>query len=327
MKKNLTTLLLFSMAVFCLFAQKRQPDYEDYIKKYKSIAITEQQKYGIPASITLAQGLLESRAGKSTLAVDANNHFGIKCNDWTGDKIYQDDDQKNECFRKYSTPRESFEDHSAFLAKRSRYATLFALKSDDYKGWANGLQATGYATSHSYASSLINLIELYGLHEQFDENGKSLTSSSKKKKKKEIIEEKTIDEALADSSSVVNSRFGVIEEPFAHKVYKNNGVKYILASTGDTYHSLSKEFNLIETSLRNKNEVNSDYALSANEVVYLGGKKSKAAKTVPETHRVAAGESMHSISQYYGIKVKKLYQLNDIPYGTPAKLGKMLYIK
>jgi len=312
--------------VFCLFAQKRQPDYENYINKYQSIAIIEQQKYGIPASITLAQGLLESRAGKSPLAVDANNHFGIKCSDWTGDKIYQDDDQKNECFRKYATARESFEDHSAFLAKRSRYATLFTLKSDDYKGWANGLQATGYATSRSYANNLINLIELYDLHNQFDDTNISFAASSKKKKAKEVIEEKTIDEALA-ASSAVNSQFGVIEEPFAHKVYKNNGVKYILASTGDTYHSLAKEYNLLETSLRNKNEVNSDYVLSPNEVVYLGGKKSKAAKTVPETHRVAAGESMHSISQYYGIKVKKLYQLNNIPFGTPAQLGKVLYIK
>ncbi|MDP4203261.1 MAG: glucosaminidase domain-containing protein [Bacteroidota bacterium] len=325
MKKILNTLTVLFLVSLCLTAQKRQPDYEAYIKKYQTIAITEQKKYGIPASITLAQGLLESRAGKSPLATEANNHFGIKCSDWRGDTFFQDDDQKNECFRKYSNPKESYEDHSSFLAKRSRYAPLFSLKSDDYKGWANGLQSTGYATSKTYASSLINLIELYQLNMLDSENSKLLASN--KKKKKAVIEEKTIAEALAESSSVVSSDFGVIEEPFDHKVYKNNGVKYVLAKPGDTYKSIAREVNLPEKVLRYKNEVTDDYALSVNEVVYLGTKKSKAAKNVPATHRVEAGESMHSISQTYGIKVKKLYQLNDITYGSPAVFGKVLNLK
>jgi len=325
MKKQLTTLLTLSLTILCLSAQSRQPDYEAYIKKYQSVAIEEQQKFGIPACITLAQGLLESRAGKSPLATEANNHFGIKCTDWTGDRFYQDDDQKDECFRKYSNARESFEDHSSFLVKRSRYASLFSLKPTDYKGWANGLQSAGYATNKNYASSLINLIELYDL-QKLDTNGEKWLASSKKKKK-EKIEEKSIDEALADSSSAVNSRFGVIEEPFAHKMYKNNGVKYILAAPGDTYHSIAKEYNLMETHLRNINEVNKDYVLSANEVVYLGGKKSKAAKTVPPTHRISAGESMYTISQYYGIKIEKLYKLNNIPYGKPAQFDQVLYVR
>ena len=157
------------------------------------------------------------------------------------------------------------------------------------------------------------------------DNGKLLASNMKKKKP--VIEEKTIAEALADSSSVVSSDFGVIEEPFAHKVYKNNGVKYILAKPGDTYKSIAKEVNLPEKVLRYKNEVTDDYTLSVNEVVYLGGKKNHTAKNVPATHRIEAGESMHSISQYYGIKVKKLYQMNNIPYGTPAALGKELNLK
>lgn len=324
MKKIFNTLTFLSIAALCLTAQKRQADYDSYIKKYRSTAIVEQTKYGIPASITLAQGLLESRAGKSTLALQANNHFGIKCSDWTGDKIYQDDDQKNECFRKYSNPKESFEDHSAFLAKRSRYASLFSLRSTDYKGWANGLQAAGYATNKNYASNLIGLIELYELQQFDEEGGKSLASA---KKKKQVIEEKTIAEALADSSSVVSSKFGIIEDPFAHKIYKNNGVKYVLAKPGDTFKSIAKEVNLPEKVLRYKNEVTDDYVLNANEVVYLGKKKNKAATNVPSTHRVDAGESMHSISQYFGIKVKKLYELNGIPYGAPAVLGNVLYLK
>ena len=327
MKKILTTLVLSSLVSLCLAAQQRQPDFEAYIKKYKSVAISEQKKYGIPASITLAQGLLESRAGKSPLATEANNHFGIKCSDWNGATFYQDDDQKDECFRKYSDARESYEDHSSFLAKRSRYATLFTLKPTDYKGWATGLQANGYATSKTYASSLINLIELYELNLLDSDSNKELASNTRRKRPTPIIEEKTIAEALADSSSVVSSDFGVIEEPFAHKVYKNNGVKYILAKPGDTYRSIAKEVNLPESVLRYKNEVPNDYALSPNEVVYLGNKKSHTAPNVPATHRVEAGESMHSISQYYGLKVEQLYKLNNIPYGTPAVLNKELNLR
>lgn len=325
MKKIVNTLTLLSIVALCLSAQKRQSDYEAYIKQYRSIAVSEQKKYGIPASITLAQGLLESGAGKSTLAVEANNHFGIKCSDWTGERVFQDDDQKNECFRKYSNPKESYEDHSSFLLKRSRYASLFSLKSTDYKGWANGLQTAGYATNKSYAASLINLIELYELNLLDQESGKWLASG--KKKKKPVIEEKTIAEALADSSSVVSSDFGVIEEPFAHKVYKNNGVKYLLAKPGDSYKSIAKEVNLPEKVLRFKNEVNSDYTLNTNEVVYLGLKKNKAANTVPAAHQIEDGESMHSIAQTFGIKVKKLYELNGIPFGEPATYGKVLNLR
>jgi LysM repeat protein len=325
MKKILNTLVLSGLVTLCLATQQRQSDFEAYIKKYQTVAISEQKKYGIPASITLAQGLLESRAGKSPLATEANNHFGIKCSDWNGDTFYQDDDQKDECFRKYANARQSYEDHSAFLAKRSRYASLFTLKPTDYKGWANGLQSSGYATSKTYASSLITLIELYQLNSLDSDKNKGLASTTRRKKP--IIEEKTIAEALADSSSVVSSEFGVIEEPFAHKVYKNNGVKYILAKPGDTFRSIGKEVNLPESVLRFKNEVPTDYVLSPNEVVYLGNKKSHTAPNVPATHRVEAGESMHSISQYYGLKVEKLYILNNIPYGTPAVLGKELNLR
>jgi LysM repeat protein len=323
MKKILTPLALLCLMALFLSAQKRQADYETYIKKYKAIAIIEQKKYGIPASITLAQGLLESGAGKSTLAVEGNNHFGIKCTDWKGDKLYQDDDQKNECFRKYADAKESYEDHASFLVTRSRYASLFSLKPTDYKNWAIGLQSAGYATSQSYATNLIGLIELYDLNSLDEDNSTKATT----KKAKPVIEEKTIAEALADTSSVVSSQFGVIEEPFAHKVYKNNGVKYVLVKPGDTFRSIGKEANQPESVLRYKNEVNSDYVLSTNEVVYLSGKKNKAANNVPATHQVEVGESMHSISQYYGIKVKKLYQLNDIFYGEPAKLGQELRLK
>ena len=150
---------------------------EEYISVYKDIAVSEMKQYGIPASITLAQGILESGSGKGTLAVKANNHFGIKCHGWQGGKIYHDDDAKGECFRKYNSPNESFRDHSEFLANRKRYAKLFELNKDDYKGWARGLRRAGYATDKRYPQKLIALIERYDLDKYDDKSRKRSVKS------------------------------------------------------------------------------------------------------------------------------------------------------
>ena len=156
-------LMLLVAAILPAAGQALSSDYLIYIEQYKATAVRQQQEYGIPASITLAQGLLESGAGNSTLATEGNNHFGIKChNTWKGEGIYHDDDEKNECFRKYDSAEESFEDHARFL-KKKRYAPLFQLNVTDYKGWAKGLKQCGYATDPTYASKLINIIEVYGL--------------------------------------------------------------------------------------------------------------------------------------------------------------------
>ena len=155
-------LLFFALMPLALFAQRITP--EDYIQTYKDVAMEEMREYGIPASITLAQGLLESGAGNSALARDANNHFGIKCHEeWEGDTYYMDDDEKDECFRKYVNAEESFLDHSIFLSSRSRYAALFELDITDYEGWAKGLKEAGYATNPKYAQLLIDRINLYDL--------------------------------------------------------------------------------------------------------------------------------------------------------------------
>ena len=153
---------------------------EDYIDYYSAIAMDEMREYKIPASITLAQGILESGSGKGTLATKANNHFGIKCHDWNGPKVYHDDDEKQECFRKYSSPEFSFRDHSIFLTVRGRYSDLFKLNRDDYKSWAKGLKKAGYATDKKYAQKLIDLIERYELY-QYD------NVVLKKKKSKEKL--------------------------------------------------------------------------------------------------------------------------------------------
>jgi flagellum-specific peptidoglycan hydrolase FlgJ len=157
---RIITTFIAVLLVLNLWGQnKRKITRSEYIETYKGLAMTEMRRTGIPASITLAQGILESGNGNSTLAVKANNHFGIKCHDWNGPSIKQDDDRKNECFRKYRNPEKSYKDHSDFLTGRSRYAFLFDLKPDDYKAWARGLKKAGYATSSSYASALIKIIE------------------------------------------------------------------------------------------------------------------------------------------------------------------------
>tara|TARA_B100000945_G_C20328112_1_gene571017 strand:- start:10 stop:783 length:774 start_codon:yes stop_codon:yes gene_type:complete len=152
---------------------------DDYIEYYSEIAMDEMKQYKIPASITLAQGILESGSGKGTLATKANNHFGIKCHDWNGPKVYHDDDEEQECFRKYSSPEFSFRDHSIFLTARGRYSDLFKLKRDDYKSWAKGLKKAGYATDKKYAQKLIGLIERYELY-RYD----SIVLKKKKSKEK-----------------------------------------------------------------------------------------------------------------------------------------------
>ena len=181
---------------------------EEYIHNYSSIAKEEMRRYKIPASITLAQGILESSSGQARLAVEGNNHFGIKCHDWTGGKIYHDDDARQECFRKYRHARESFEDHSTFLSGRSRYAKLFKLDIDDYEGWAKELRAAGYATDRKYPEKLISLIERFELY-KFDEE---VIGSPRKAR------QKTVDTKA---------------EPITHKVVK-----------GDTMYSLSKRYNV-----------------------------------------------------------------------------------
>lgn len=163
---------------------------ELYILNYKDIAMEEMRKYNIPASITLAQGILESGSGRGRLSVEANNHFGIKCHGWKGKKIYHDDDRSQECFRKYNRALESFEDHSKFLTSRSRYSKLFQLRQDDYKGWAKGLRAAGYATDRKYPDKLISLIERYDL-DSYDDmvlgNLKGIKSESKENVAKHTV--------------------------------------------------------------------------------------------------------------------------------------------
>lgn len=275
--------LFFSSSAPVFSQAKRYKIYDEYIDKYKHIAVDHMKRHKIPASITLAQGLLESGAGKSELARNSNNHFGIKCHtDWKGEKVYKADDGPNDCFRKYKKVEDSYEDHALFL-KRARYASLFSLKMTDYSGWAKGLQKLGYATDKAYANKLIKLIEDYKLY-LHDRKGKS-----KDEEKKE------------------EERF--IAQNYKHTPYRTHNLVYVEAQDGDTYEAIAVEFGFKPKDLYKYNEVPEGFPLKKGDIVYFEKKKSKADKPYYD-HVVQVGESMHSISQRYGIKVNNLYKMN-----------------
>ncbi|MCT4614890.1 MAG: glucosaminidase domain-containing protein [Marinifilaceae bacterium] len=285
-----------------------------YIQKYKSLAVKEMYRTGIPASITLAQGLLESGNGNSSLAVKANNHFGIKCHDWTGPSMRFDDDKKNECFRKYNDPYDSYMDHSKFLTGRKRYAFLFNYSSTDYKRWAHGLKKAGYATDPKYAYRLIKIIEDEHLH-QYDKKVKPThkpihyTSGKTKKPNK-----------LADIDNGYNI------DVFGARLEIANGVNYIVIQKGDTYYRLLKEFELTKKKLLKYNDLAPNHVLKPGQRIYVGRKRSRSAKGY-DYHRVKSGETMHSISQYYCIKLKRLLKFNGMRKNEKLIKGQKIWLK
>ncbi len=279
--------------------------YQTYINQYRDLAIEQMLKFKIPASITLAQGLLESGAGYSELATKGNNHFGIKCHGWTGRKTYHDDDEAQECFRAYNNVYESYEDHSLLLSRQPRYRSLFSLDGDDYKGWAHGLKKCGYATSPTYAQKLIGIIELYKL-QQYD----------KAKKYDRFMESR----AYKDSPSAK----GGIQHPI-HRYNKNY---YIVVKQGDTFRSLGKELGLSYRKIAKYNERNKRDKLVVGETIYLKKKQKKADKTYKNRpHTVKPGESMYSIAQYYGMRVKSLYKKNGLSPDYVPKVGDKLRVR
>lgn len=280
-----TLTAFFSMLFLMLPAanQRKLSSYEKYIKQYSDLAVQHQKKYRIPASITLAQGLLESGAGLSNLAKRSNNHFGIKCHsDWGGKRVYHDDDLRGECFRKYKRVEDSYEDHSRFLAERSRYARLFKLNIKDYKGWARGLQKCGYATDRAYANKLIKVIEDYELYRLDTGKGMKKTSSKEKKTNVPLLR---------------------------YEVFKTHGLIYVYAKENDSFEQIARSMGFKVKQLKKFNEVPEDFPLQKGDIVYLQKKKKKADKPHYD-HVVQIGESMHSIAQQYGIQIKSLYKMN-----------------
>lgn len=286
-RTHFTTLLLsiFSLTSIALHGQTKNTAYIQYIEQYKSIAISQMRQYHIPASITMAQALLESGAGKSSLAQKSNNHFGIKVSTgWTGPYVLANDDRPNERFRKYDRVEESYEDHSKFLLK-SRYAPLFQLDPLDYRGWARGLKACGYATNPSYANLLINIIDLYDLHD--------------------------LDEDLFGNKSKKSNPNPVVSTSTKHQVKTISGKRYIVARPGDTWSSIAKETGLSVKKLCAYNEISPSFAIVPGTNIFLQKKAKKGDKIFKGYwHKILQGESMYDISQKYGIRLSSLYKLN-----------------
>ena len=272
-----------------------------FIKKYKSIAIQEMDRTGIPASIKLAQGILESGCGNSKLAINANNHFGIKCHNWNGASFTMDDDNRNECFRKYRNPEESWVDHSEFLTSRPRYASLFKLSKTDYKGWAKGLKKAGYATAPDYAQKLIKIIEDEELY-QFDKPGK---------RNRSIPNE-------------LNYKLGDTQNYQSRVVYINN-IPSIKVKEGDTFESIARYFGIPLRRLLAYNDKN-ELSIRKGMHVFLKKKKNKAPKGYT-FHKCRPGDTMYMISQIYGIKLAKLLQYNYMENGDKPQPGEMISLR
>jgi len=349
-KKLIYTSCILLVAELAVGQEKRVPQYEAYISQYGDIAVSKMQEYGIPASITLAQGILESGAGQSRLAVEANNHFGIKCHkDWTGETIHHDDDALQECFRKYVHAEESFRDHSLFLTTRQRYASLFLLEKTDYAAWAKGLKDAGYATDPNYPERLIKIIEDYELY-KYDSDGKSkntyLTDEKpenvplKKVEKSVKNNDETAEEEDFFGNNPVrapvsksggktvyysNKIMGQVDAYITHPVKEINGVKYVTALENDTYEGIAEEFGLKIREIYSINDVPNPNTPKVGEPVFIRSKKASCSTVA--VHIVRPDETMWEISQKYGIKLSALYKKNNMEEGVMPMIGQRLILK
>lgn len=349
------------------------PDYAiEYINRYGSLAVSEMKRCGVPASITLAQGMLESNYGRSRLATQGNNHFGIKCHsDWKGQKIYHDDNRRGECFRSYPSVEESYRDHSDFLVNGSRYRDLFNLSNTDYKGWAHGLKKAGYATDPKYPELLIRKIEEYQLW-AYDTGGtagavrpqqagagqipstKGSEPAAGTARPQQISGRSVSDSTVTPGTGTVTvplqsakvadttgtsaepgrkANFPDADEPIkvislntAGKTMENNNVEYIIVEAGDTYESLAEKHQLLSWEITRYNDLAPGAPLKPGQVIYLQPKRAKAAQGL-SVHTVAAGETMHIISQKYAIKLSSLCKMNLMDEGTECRPGQKLRLR
>lgn len=317
------TLFVFFLSTFLVVSANSMADTkitrEQYINKYKDDAVRDMRKTGVPASITLAQACLESQDGNSPLAIEANNHFGIKCANWNGDTYIQDDDARDECFRKYKDALESYDDHSDFLRTRSRYAELFLLDITDYMGWAKGLKKAGYATNPQYAERLIKIIEDNKLYEL--DHGRELPNTYEpvaSSRPEPILKKSTAPSRIIVPTTEVINPFG------GHQVFYNNETPYVIASSGDTYRSIADEFEMGEWQILKYNEVDKSTPVDDGEKIYLKPKRRTGTHTY---YTVKPGQSLHDIAQEQGIKLKHLQKWNNLSDNAEVKPGQRILLQ
>jgi len=319
--KRITRIIVFitlSAALSGSLTAQRQTR-EEYILKYKNLAVETMEKYGIPASVVMAQALLESDNGNSRLAIQANNHFGIKCGSgWNGEVISHDDDARNECFRAYGSVEDSFLDHGEFLDRSPCYDKLFNLKEDDYKGWANGLRECGYATNPNYGPMLINIIEdnkLYLL-----DQGVNITYSDVRTEIREVELDPSSSKVNVDNYTVTLDRHS------GRSIQYNNGIPYIVAQEGDTFSSLARDFRVSVKKLLKFNDLTAPFTLHPGDALYIK-KKSKESRNGYISYVVQSGDTMHSISQQYGIRLKNLYRINNMSKHDRIREGQQIRLR
>jgi len=314
----------------------------NYISTYKDLAISEMRRTGVPASITLAQGMLESDYGRSTLARIGNNHFGIKChNGWNGQTMRQHDDRRNECFRKYRRPEDSFYDHSDFLKTGSRYSFLFSLDPTDYKAWAHGLRKAGYATNPDYANLLIRKIEenkLYDLDKDFtasysappqkvqDKLPEKVQDNAQDKVHGEVIPAETKSGTGETTKAKLETiTFGDVMAKMP-RIMENNRIQYIIVKDGETREKLEKDFDLMKWELPRYNDLKENFIPVPGQLLYLEPKRERAESGL-EFHTTAAGETMHAISQKYGVRLKALLEMNSMAEGDEPVPGQKIWLQ
>ena len=323
--KNIIVLLL----ILVNLVSNAQLSRKDYIKKYYKIAVREMYETGIPASITLAQGILESNNGNSMLAVKANNHFGIKCHSsWKGKKIYKDDDKKHECFRKYKNAEESYIDHSKFLSTQTRYQFLFELKPNDFKGWAKGLKKAGYATNPKYPALLIKLIDDNKLY-QYDKMDYKNFEKEYKEEKEELLAEKEQDGENDGDEYVIKKRPRPVEDykiQLGYEIKTINRVKYITAKQGDTFDKLTKKLGKMRWELPKYNELLKNAKLKHGQVIYIQPKRGKA-EFGKDYYIVGSGETLYKISQMYAVKMENIRKINGFSEDYKAKVGEKVWLR
>jgi LysM repeat protein len=343
------------LSILCIEASAQsRMTREEYITKWGHLAVDNMEVYGIPASITMAQALLESGAGNSQLSKASNNHFGIKCKStWEGAKVYHDDDEKGECFRAYPTVADSYHDHAEFLNNGKRYEFLFAYDISDYTSWAKGLKSAGYATAKDYAERLISLIEdehlylldrknglqLYDdyLSEKLGLNKPHIAVDAKDNTSQTTESAPAADEVASKSNASKTTAYGNSSvDPNNHRisfnqhagynVYMTNGTHYIVAKEGDTFKSLGKKFQTSATTLRRYNDMAKSSEPKAGDIIYVERKMAKWSGQ-EMTHRVESGETLYSISQRYGIRLAKLAKMNNRSKSASLNEGEVIGIR
>jgi LysM repeat protein len=352
MKQCLTIFL----AILMLASNAQKEKAYNYIAQYKDIAIAEMQRSGVPASITLAQGILESSYGESDLCKNSNNHFGIKCKtEWNGDKVYHDDDTKQECFRSYPSAAESYKDHSNFLRTRTWYDFLFKLDPTDYVSWAKGLKKAGYATEKDYPQKLIKVINDYNLNQytlialnKLPNNNQTLVSTSKE----DIYEDTTMApelvikisskqlrenqqkraEGLPEDSVIIINPNVTVAKPVIEKkkanypegIFTINHSKVIFAKEGTSLLSLAKQYDISLAKLIEFNDMEEEEILATDKLIFIEKKLTKGAT---DFHIVKQNETLHDICQTEGVRLEKLAEYNGIKKNMQPASGEKIYLR